>query len=368
MDGAVQCYKYWLGVLILVLPWCVATILTWIYTEVFAVIPSSSTGSEENNPLGSAGGKTISIIQTTSVVVYVFYIFLALTCIGFSGRKSIFSYCCLVVGVMVFTVIPVAAGSTLLVVALLSFSENPVGARVGIAAAVFCFLSTAICLVMTCWALMCGSRRRGKNHRYPIPLAYLPYVRDFEKIRTEVEVRDVNRHTEDYPSPLHSFSDHNTDPVGRYVIPPKSSGKQDQSGRKASVISSDEVSKDRKLSAVSSNKSFSSSTINAERKVVVNTQSTSDSRKFSVGSATNSTNSADRKYSLTSLPRATRKLSAENLANQSSRDRSYSVNSRIVSTGSSAGPMKALPYKYSVGSSTSQPNVVSQNMSNGTDF
>lgn len=220
----VQWCIWCLFLLVLVLPWCVATILTWVYSEVFAATPNPTNNQDENGSAESTGTMVISIIQTCSMVGYILYIFFAMACIGFVGRRSLCSYCCLVVGIPTFTVIPVAAGSTLLVLALGSPSEKQAGVNIGVAAAVSCLLSTTLCIVITCWALICGSRGRGKNHRFPIPLAYLPFLRDFKKDAVNVEVSDIERHTADYPPPLSSFNDRKSVSVDRFATPSKSSG------------------------------------------------------------------------------------------------------------------------------------------------
>ena len=258
-------FSMWcLALLILVLPWCVATMLTWISSEAFAVASPNS-----NNELDLTGSRIVSIAQTCSCLVYVLYIFFALTWIGFAGRRSLCSYCCLVVGIPTFATIPIAAGCTLLL-SVLDSSRSQVGVDIGIAAAVSCLLSTLFCMVITCWALMCGSCGRGKNHQYPIPLAYLPFLRDFTKDASEKEVRDSERYTADYPPPLSSFSDKkidnsaflptiNGDRVSMVSSQPKAAyvktSKQETPGHKGSVcsFSSSSYTVDRRSSTLSTN-------------------------------------------------------------------------------------------------------------------
>lgn len=400
-----QCCMWWLALLVLVLPWCVATLLVWIYSEAFATrFDSTNNNSKErDNQLDSAGSRIVSIVQTCSALVYILYIFFAIVWIGVLGRGKLCSYCCLVVGVPTFAVIPVAACGTLLVTAVSSTSKKKVDVDMGIAAAVSCLLSTVFCLVMTCWALMCGSRGRGKNHRYPIPLAYLPFLRDFKKDPVvERELNDVDKYTTGYPPPLSSFHDRESSDNSSANSPKSSdrrastvSNKQEVPGRKISVSPSACSSKmaDRKVSVVSSNgKSNADQKVsvvssngkpNADRKISVNSQlsqSRSTDRRVSVVSTTSSSKttdhksstnssvnqsrdrkfSADHKVSTASLSKTTdhrvsvvstassskttdRKSSANSSVNRS-RERKFSVDilsNRKNSVGSSAGPMKA---------------------------
>ena len=175
--------------LVLLAPWTVATILAWVYTEAFEEPP------EDSSKLGWIG----AILQTVSLVVYLVYIPVMVLFVGIAGRRSLFSFCCLVMGIPVFAVAPLVAGGVILSTALVA--EDTRVKEVGIAAAVCCVLSTVTCFLLLCWAIACGGKGRGKHHRYPIPLAYFPFLRDFEEVEREKQEDDSDRYTADYPPP-----------------------------------------------------------------------------------------------------------------------------------------------------------------------
>lgn len=200
------------------IPWTAATILVWVYTEAF-----------EADATEPKIGWVMAILHTASAAVYVAYIPLAILFIGLVGRRNMFSFCCVVAGLPVFAVVPMITGGALLFVSLSSSSEQEGdasgkgGTRIGIAAGVACLLSTAACLFIVCWAMICGSRGRGKKHQYPIPLAYFPFLRDFKATMNEQEVVDSERYTADYPPPRYTFSERKPISELPWISSPKSS-------------------------------------------------------------------------------------------------------------------------------------------------
>lgn len=200
----------WSAILIVVMvPWVAATLLLWIYTELFE--------ADANEP---KVGWIMAILHTVSAPVYFAYIAIAILFIGLVGRRSMFSFCCVAAGLPVFAVVPLITGGAVLFTSLSPSDEQEeergagggaTGERIGIAAGVACLLSTATCLFVVCWAMICGSRGRGKEHQYPSPLAYFPFLRDFRVVKKEQEVADSERYTSDYPPPLYTF--HGRKPV-----------------------------------------------------------------------------------------------------------------------------------------------------------
>lgn len=180
-------------------PWFVAMILAWVYTEEFEPDPE--------DPTQPKVGWIVAILQTVSGLIYLTYVLFLVAVIGMLGRRSMCSFCCLVAGVPVFVVAPLVVGGAILTTSLsLSSSDGEElpsdGVRdMGIAAGVCCLLSTSVCIFLLCWAMICGSRGRAKNHRYPIPLAYFPFLRDFEEIKKkDREERNISEmYTADYP-------------------------------------------------------------------------------------------------------------------------------------------------------------------------
>lgn len=191
--------------LVLVLPWSCAMILAWVYTEAFE--------AEPQDPTQPKVGWIVAIVQTSSGLLYSTYILLLVLLIGMVGRKSMCSFCCLVAGIPVFVVAPLVVGGAILSTSLSSSGgggeeSGSVKARdVGVAAGVCCLLSTAVCIFLLCWAIICGSKGRARNHRYPIPLAYFPWIRDFEEIeKKDREERDIaEMYTADYPPPFSEY-------------------------------------------------------------------------------------------------------------------------------------------------------------------
>ena len=195
-----------IGFIVAVAPWLTATVLLWVYTEVFEPEPQ---GEEEIKI-----GYVMACIQSASIVLYITYIPFAIMCIGLIGRRSLFSFCCLAFGLPVFIVVPLVVGVAVFIVSLQSPSnettgdeDEGTGKALGITAGIVCLFSTAACLVVLLWALVCGSRGRGKDHKYPIPLAYFPFLRDFKSTKSECKVEDSERYTEDYPPPRYTFKE-----------------------------------------------------------------------------------------------------------------------------------------------------------------
>ena len=311
MNGAKYCL--WLGVLfLLVFPWFVATVLSWIYSEAYDSVTDGPGGSNNNGSGGAAtASRIIAIIQTCGGFLYVLYILLAILWIGCQGRASLCSYCCLVLGIPIFFAIPVAGGITLLVEAL--NNKDGIGRDVGLAAAVCCFMSTALCIALTWVALICGSKGKGRNHRFPVPLAYFPILEEFDDFN-ETEISDVERFTKDYPPPLSSFRDRKLSSTGSGGSPSKGNGrrpstvsqKSNVSGRRSSDTNKDSAVKTaerRVLASANSRLSSSSNSLNSrnDRKVSVSsTLHQPEQKVFTVSSNAGSSRGRDRKQSAAS--------------------------------------------------------------------
>ena len=186
----------WLCILVsFVLPWLLATIFAWVYTEIYE--KESSSGKEPESP---ALGYVTAVLHTSNFVVYIVFVCAALLCIGIVGRPdSHWAYCCLVLGIPVFCVVPVTAGSLALISA---FGRGAlIGRNIGITAAVLCFFSSLPCLCVLVCALTCGTRAKGKRSRYPVPLAYIPVLGEWPQRQDKWEKkRQQRKFTDDYPS------------------------------------------------------------------------------------------------------------------------------------------------------------------------
>lgn len=184
----------WICILIfLVLPWLSATILAWVYAGGY----EKQSGGQEGDP---APGEVIAAIQTSSSIVYIIFILGALVLIGIVGRPDDnCTYFCLVVGIPVFVVVPIVAGSVLLVSAI--NNKSSVGNSIGIAAAVLCFCHTLPCCCILVCGLACGTRGRGRRSRYPMPIAYIPILGEWkQKEDTWEKMKGRREFTDDYPT------------------------------------------------------------------------------------------------------------------------------------------------------------------------
>ncbi len=209
----VSCLLWITAAVVLAVPWTVATILCWTYTEAFELDPKN-----DDQP---KTGWIIAILQSVSAVAYLVYIPCAVLFIGLVGRRSHFSFCCLVAGIPVFGAVPMVTGSVILFISLSAADEDGGARVVGLVTGVSCILSTVTCLFLLCWAMFCGSRGRGKEHRYPIPLAYMPFLRDFRDVGREREVSENERYTEDYPPPRYTFGERKTLSAADWAKTPK---------------------------------------------------------------------------------------------------------------------------------------------------
>ena len=187
-----------------VLPWFMATLLAWVYTEVYEKDSSVS----ESPSLGYI----TALLQTSSCVVYMVFVCALLLCLGLIGRPDNHcAYCCLVSGIPVFCVVPIAAGSLVLISA---FERDVLLNRnIGVTAAVLCFFSTLPCCCILVCSLACGTRAKGKRSRYPVPLAYIPVLGDWQQREDKWETkRQQRKFTSDYPS------DYPPGPVPSYKV------------------------------------------------------------------------------------------------------------------------------------------------------
>lgn len=148
---------------VIAIPWLLATVFTWIYAEAFQ--------SESTSHLGVDRG--IATLQSVSAFLYIGYIISALVCMYCIGDpKDTCVRFCLVVGIAVFALVPIAAGITLSVTAAAK-TTSP-GKGIGAFCAILCVLSTTLCCVITFWALFCGSRGARGESRFPAPIALVP--------------------------------------------------------------------------------------------------------------------------------------------------------------------------------------------------
>ena len=184
---------FWTCILtILVLPWFLATIFVWIYAEGY----ERQSGSEGD----PAPGYVTAILQTSSSLVYIVFTYGALVCIGVVGRPhDNCSYFCLVLGIPVFFVVPVTSGILVLISAI--NHEESTERNVGIATTVLCFFSTFPCCCVLICALACGTRGKGRRSRYPLPIAYVPVLGEWEQREDKWEKKKSQREfTDDYPA------------------------------------------------------------------------------------------------------------------------------------------------------------------------
>lgn len=196
----------------------------WYWTSWTEYGDSRST-IDYRRPYNEHGCKDCSrVVQTASALLYIIYISIAIPCIGVVSRQSVFSFCCLAAGIVVFGVVPAVTGACILVTILFSGDSVPSSSNVetdirGITTAVLCFLSTITCCCVLCMAILCGSKGRGKNSRYPTPLAYIPFLRDFVEVREESGRRNnAGLYTSDYPPPCSDFPDRRHIAVDRHRI------------------------------------------------------------------------------------------------------------------------------------------------------
>lgn len=209
-----SCFCWSISLLLLVLPWLVATMLGWIFAQVFEeVLAEKGEEIPEDEP---RIGWISAIMQTASVVVYISYVLSVISCVGLLTRHHMCSFCCLIVGIPVFTVVPLVTGGGILVTTLTAEDGSlpPVDSgaahnaiNVGVATGTFCLLSTLPCLFILFWAVCCGSRDCGKKHVYPMPLCYFPFLRDFKEIHERGIDSQSKYYTSDYPPPLESFGE-----------------------------------------------------------------------------------------------------------------------------------------------------------------
>ena len=187
----------WMCILLLLcLPWLTATILIWVYAELYDF---SLTGDVDDEDTEVA--RYMAIIQSVSAVVYLAYIVLAIIWLGVIGRPDeTCVHCCLVMGVPIFCAVPVVVSVMILVSAVQN--EVPTGQQIGIAASILCFISTLTCCFFLWWALCCGSVGKGRRSRYPVPLSYIPGLRSQTRREDEWEKEAKKRKkekTDDYP-------------------------------------------------------------------------------------------------------------------------------------------------------------------------
>ena len=186
---------FWICLLLfMIVLWLAAAILPWVYTTGYE--------GDTNDRDDTEVGEVAAIIQSSSAGLYLLYIIIAVIWMGAVGQAdSYWTYCCLVIGIPLFAAVPLVCAIILFVGAF----QNPdsVGMEVGIAAAVFCLISTSVCLCTAIFALFCGTSGRGKTSRYPSPLAYLPILEKTQKRQVSVEMEETSMYTDDYPTPLH---------------------------------------------------------------------------------------------------------------------------------------------------------------------
>ena len=154
--------------LVIVLPWLLATSLTWTYAEVGFEDGSGSGDSTDNRLLERA----TAIVQSVSGVVYVTYISFVLCCMCcLADHDDSCVHFCLAIGVAVFGIIPLIV-SIVLIISVVGNSYS-IGQTIGAVSIVLCFVSTSCCCCVALWALFCGSVGVEKHAIFPAPIAYL---------------------------------------------------------------------------------------------------------------------------------------------------------------------------------------------------
>ena len=178
----------------MLLPWLLATVLAWVYAGAY----EEQSGGTEGD-LGRLGYVS-AILQTSSSIVYIVFILGAFVCIGVVGRpQSHWSYLCLVLAIPVFFTVPITSGILILISAL--NNEPTTDRNIGITAMIFCFTSTLPCCCIIACALTCGTRGKGRRSRYPLPIAYIPVLGEWEQREDKSEIKKTQREfTDDYPS------------------------------------------------------------------------------------------------------------------------------------------------------------------------
>ena len=157
-------------VLLIILPWVVATALSWTYVEVG--IPNSAGSGEQPTGNGMSLERAMAILQSASGILYIVYILLVLTCMCcIQEVESTCIHFCLVLGFPIFCVIPLIV-AVVFTIRVIDHPNNSLGQILGATSIVLCVFSTSCCLCMTIWALCCGSVGVERNSSFPAPVAY----------------------------------------------------------------------------------------------------------------------------------------------------------------------------------------------------
>jgi len=171
--------------LVITLPWLLATIFTWIYAE------GLRRGMDRQDiDMG------IAIMQSVSAFLYIGYIISALGCMFCVGDpKDTYVRFCLILGIAIFAIVPIAAGITLAVTAGVYATDSGIKGM-GAFSAVLCTVSTSSCCAITIWALFCGSKGARNESRFPTPIAYAPLMwrkkedeRDFDNSSSTTDMK-----------------------------------------------------------------------------------------------------------------------------------------------------------------------------------
>ena len=118
----------------------------------------------------------IATLQSVSAFLYIGYVISALVCMFCVGDpKDTCVRFCLVLGIAMFAIVPIAAGITLAVTAG-AYSTDAGVKGMGAVCAILCAISTTPCCAITLWALFCGSRGVRNESKFPAPISFVPLL------------------------------------------------------------------------------------------------------------------------------------------------------------------------------------------------
>ena len=156
--------------LLIILPWVVATALSWTYVEVG--IPNAAGSGEQPTGGNMSLERGMAILQSASGILYILYVLLVLTCMCcIQEPDNSCIHFCLVLGFPIFCVIPLVV-AVVFTIRVIDHPNNSLGQILGATSIVLCVFSTSCCLCMTIWALCCGTVGIERNSSFPAPVAY----------------------------------------------------------------------------------------------------------------------------------------------------------------------------------------------------
>lgn len=177
--------------LLIILPWVVATALSWTYVEVG--IPNAGGSGEEPNGGDTSLERGMAILQSASGILYILYVLLVLTCMCcIQEPDNSCIHFCLVLGFPIFCVIPLVV-AVIFTIRVIDHPNNSLGQILGATSIVLCVFSTSCCLCMTIWALCCGTVGIERNASFPAPVAYFQKLLNDDDYTMALEAYKRNR-------------------------------------------------------------------------------------------------------------------------------------------------------------------------------